>query len=180
MLYNMDTDIILNSIIRKIDYIGYLGPMILLVLSIFLLINKATLLTSYIFGFVMSVIINSILKYIIKQPRPSEDLSIYNASIAHGKRVSFDKYGMPSGHATGVFYSTAFIFFALKNPYISLIYLIISINTAYQRVKYKNHTILQVMIGAIVGAITGYIAYLFAKKKLVGLLKFKKDDNAPL
>lgn len=179
----METNIInqiTKKITEKIDYIGYLGPMILLVSSIVLLISKPTLLSTYIFGFVMSVIINSILKYIIKQPRPSEDLSIYNASIAHGKRVSFDKYGMPSGHATGVFYSTAFIFFALKNPYISLFYLIISINTAYQRVKYKNHTILQVIIGAIVGAITGYIAYLFAKKKLVGLLKFKKDDNAPL
>lgn len=176
----MDTDIVLNSIIRKIDYIGYLGPMILLVSSIVLLISKPTLLSTYIFGVILSCLINSILKYIIKEPRPSEDLSIYNASIAHGKRVSFDKYGMPSGHATGVFYSTAFIFFALKNPYISLFYLIISINTAYQRVKYKNHTILQVIIGAIVGAITGYAAYLFATKKLVGLLKFKKDDNAPL
>jgi len=175
----MDTNNILNSIIRQIDYIGYLGPMLLLVLSIFLLINKTTLLTSYIFGFMLSGILNCILKYIIKEPRPSEDLSIYNASVAHGKRMSFDKYGMPSGHATGVFYSTAFIFFTLKNPYISLIYLIISMNTAYQRVKYKNHTFLQVMIGAIVGAITGYTAYLFATKKLVGLLKFKKDDDAP-
>ena len=176
----METVNIFNSIIKQIDYIGYLGPILLLVSSIFLLINKATLLSTYIFGFVVSVIMNSILKYIIKEPRPSDDLSIYNASIAHGKRVSFDKYGMPSGHATGVFYSTAFIFFALKKPYISLIYLIISMNTIYQRVKYKNHTILQVIVGAIVGTITGYAAYLFATKKLVGLLKFKKDDNAPL
>jgi membrane-associated phospholipid phosphatase len=170
---------ITKKITEKIDYIGYLGPAILMILSIFLLINKATLLSTYIFGLIISCIMNCILKYIIKEPRPSEDLSIYNASIAHGKRVSFDKYGMPSGHATGVFYSTAFIFFALKDPYISLFYLIISINTMFQRVKYKNHTISQVIVGAIVGAITGYLAYLFATKKLVGLLKFKKDDNAP-
>jgi len=170
---------ITKQITEKIDYIGYLGPVILLILSIFLLINKATLLSTYIFGLIISCIMNCILKYIIKEPRPSEDLSIYNASIAHGKRISFDKYGMPSGHATGAFYSTAFIFFALKDPTISFIYLIISINTMFQRVKYKNHTISQVIVGAFVGAITGYLAYLFATKKLVGLLKYKKDDNAP-
>ena len=174
----METNII-NQITKQIDYIGYLGPVILLVASIFLLKNKATLLSTYIFGIIISSIMNCILKYIIKEPRPSEDLNIYNASIAQGKRVSFDKYGMPSGHATGVFYSTAFIFFALKDPYISFIYLLISINTMFQRVKYKNHTVSQVIVGAIVGAITGYIAYLFATKKLVGLLKYKKDDNAP-
>lgn len=176
----MNTDYIFNLIQKQIDYIGYLGPIILFIFSIFLLKNKSTLLSTYIFGTILSIIINSLLKYIIKQPRPDEDLSIYNASIAHGKRISYDKYGMPSGHATGVFYSTAFIFFALKQPYISLFYLIISINTAYQRVKYKNHTILQVIVGSIIGAFTGYIAYIYATKKLVGLLKLKKDDNGPI
>jgi membrane-associated phospholipid phosphatase len=87
---------------------------------------------------------------------------------------------MPSGHATSVFYSTAFIFLALKNPVLSIIYLIISINTGYQRIKYKNHTVTQVICGAILGTLAAYIAYLFATKKLAGLLKYKKDDNAPL
>ena len=87
---------------------------------------------------------------------------------------------MPSGHATSVFYSTAFVFFALKDPVLSIIYLIISINTGYQRIKYKNHTLMQVICGAIIGTLAAFIAYLFATRKLAGLLKNKKDDNAPL
>jgi len=178
ILYNnMD---ILGFIIRTIDYIGYLGPFLLLSSTIILLRTKGTLLSIYVVGYVLNLIINIILKEVIKQPRPSEDLSIFNASVAHGKRISFDRYGMPSGHATSVFYSTAFIFLALKSPFISIIYLLISINTGYQRIKYKNHTLMQVICGAIIGGIVAYIAYMFAGKKLAGLLRYKKDDNAPL
>jgi membrane-associated phospholipid phosphatase len=171
---------LLGFITRTIDYIGYLGPFLLLSATIILLRTKATLLSVYVVGYVLNLIINIVLKELIKQPRPSEDLSIFNASIAHGKRISFDRYGMPSGHATSVFYSTAFIFLALKNPFLSIIYLLISINTGYQRIKYKNHTLTQVICGAIIGGFVAYIAYLFATKKLAGLLKYKKDDNAPL
>jgi len=171
---------ILGFIIRTMDYIGYLGPFLLLVASIFLLRNKGTLLSVYIIGGGLNLITTVILKELIKQPRPSEDLSIFNASIAHGKRMSADRYGMPSGHATGVFYSTAFIFLALKSPWVSIIYLLIAINTGYQRIKYKNHTLAQVVCGAIIGSGIAYVSYLFSIKKLAGLLKYKKDDNAPL
>jgi membrane-associated phospholipid phosphatase len=99
---------ILGFITRTIDYIGYLGPFLLLLSSIILLRTKGTLLSVYVVGYVLNLIINVILKDIIKQPRPSEDLSIFNASVAHGKRISFDRYGMPSGHAQMAFYSTTF------------------------------------------------------------------------
>jgi hypothetical protein len=39
---------------------------------------------------------------------------------------------------------------------------------------------MQVICGAVVGTIAAYIAYLFATKKIAGLLKNKKDDNAPI
>jgi membrane-associated phospholipid phosphatase len=170
---------VLGIIASIVDYIGYLGPFLLLASTLILLNNKGTLLSVYLVGYVLNLIINVILKALIKQPRPSEDLSVFNASVAHGKRISFDIYGMPSGHTTSVFYSTTFVFLALKRPVLSAIYLIISINTGYQRIKYKNHTLMQVICGAITGTIIAYIAYLFATKKLAGLLRNKKDDNAP-
>jgi membrane-associated phospholipid phosphatase len=171
---------IVGFIARIIDYIGYLGPFLLLATTILLLNNKATLLSVYVIGYVLNMIMNVILKEIIKQPRPSEDISVFNASIAHGKRISFDRHGMPSGHATSVAYSTVFVFLALRSPVLSIIYLIIAINTGYQRIKYKNHTLMQVVCGAIIGATVGYIAYLFSTKKLAGLLRYKNDDNAPM
>jgi hypothetical protein len=39
---------------------------------------------------------------------------------------------------------------------------------------------MQVICGAIIGTLAAFIAYLFATRKLAGLLKNKKDDNAPL
>jgi len=178
LLYNTMT--LLSYIEKTIDYIGYLGPLILLILTILLLKNKATLLTYYIIGYFLNSGLNIILKGFFQQPRPNEDLRIFNAYIAQGKRIGFDLYGMPSGHAQSAFYSVVFIFFALGNPIIAAIYLAIALNTGYQRVKYKNHTILQVICGSVIGAIMGCIFYFFSTKKIIGLLRYKKDDNAPL
>jgi membrane-associated phospholipid phosphatase len=98
----------------------------------------------------------------------------------NGRRLGFDRFGMPSGHAQSVFFSTAFIYFALKNVKISLFYLLISLNTLYQRVKYKNHSIGQVIIGSLVGSVIGYAFFKYAKHILKKELKEKPDDNAPI
>jgi membrane-associated phospholipid phosphatase len=163
-----------------LDFIGYLGPIILLMSTFLLLKNKTTLLTYYTVGYVLNIGVNIILKTLIQHPRPSEDLHIFNASITHGKRVGFDVYGMPSGHTQGAFYSVGFIFFALGDPVITANYLLIALNTGYQRLKYKNHTTHQVICGGVIGAIIGAAAYFFSSKKIRGLLKYKKDDNAPV
>ena len=170
----------IDIIIYTLDLIGYNGPIILFFTSIFLLYKKNILLSLYIIGSILNLAINNILKEIIKQPRPDEDIQIFNASKMVNKRFGPDKYGMPSGHAQSVFFSTSFLFFALKNKYVSLVYFIVSLNSMYQRVKYKNHTVSQVIGGAAVGSISGYLFYLAAMLKLSGPLKLKMDDNAPL
>jgi hypothetical protein len=137
----------------------------------------------YLIGFVINSLLNFVLKGIIKQPRPSEDKHVFNVWLNNGMkgdRLWFDRFGMPSGHAQSVFYSTFFIIFALQNTNINILYLIISLNTLYQRVKYKNHTVLQVIVGAIVGTIIGSLLYYYSQKILQGKLKEKKDDNAPI
>ena len=109
----------LNNIIKFTDWIGFLGPQILFFTSLFLLYKKYTLFSSYIIGCVINMLLNLILKGIIRQPRPSEDVHIFNASLANGKRLGYDKFGMPSGHVQNVFFSTAFIYFALNNTNIA-------------------------------------------------------------
>jgi membrane-associated phospholipid phosphatase len=49
-----------------------------------------------------------------------------------------------------------------------------------QRVSYKYHTILQVLIGAVVGASFGYITYLLAREKIKGPITEKADDYGPI
>ena len=173
-------DILENSI-KFLDMIGYLGPQLLFLSSIYFLFmnNKITSLFIYFIGFFLNILLNIILKSIIQEPRPAEDKRLFNLEVLQGKRIGFDRYGMPSGHAEGVFFSTAFIFFTLKNYWISVTYFLISLLTVYQRVKYKNHTFGQVFIGGIIGCFMGYFFYLYNNYVMKGKYREKKDDNAP-
>jgi membrane-associated phospholipid phosphatase len=172
-------DIIKNTIIKTIDAIGYLGPQLLFFASIYLLFDKLTSLSVYFVGFFLNILLNTILKSLIQEPRPSEDKRLFNLEILNGKRIGHDRYGMPSGHAEGVFYSTAFIFLTLKNKWIGLIYLLISLITSYQRVAYKNHTFAQVLIGGTIGLFMGFFFFYYGNHILKGKLREKPDDNAP-
>jgi membrane-associated phospholipid phosphatase len=45
-------------------------------------------------------------------------------------------------------------------------------------VKYRNHYIIQVIVGGIIGACLAYYMYKYADKKIVGKLLAKKEDDA--
>jgi membrane-associated phospholipid phosphatase len=169
----------INQIIKVLDIIGQFTPNILFIISCYLLWNKKILLNYYIIGFFISAILNLFLKGIIKQPRPSEDIKLINIAINNGKRFGFDIYGMPSGHAQLSFYTTIFIYLALKNVKITILFLLLSLLTFYQRIKYKNHTINQVIAGSIIGTMLGYFVYYISTQKIKGKLISKSDDNAP-
>jgi len=101
-----------------------------------------------------------------------------NSSKINGRRLGFDRFGMPSGHAESVFFSLVFIYLALKNTKITFVYLLVCLNTLYQRVKYKNHTVAQVIIGSLVGTIIAFIFFKYAKHILKKEGKDKMDDGA--
>jgi len=172
-----------QTIIKIIDACGFFGPAILFFTSIMLLFQKKNLLYIYISGYLLNSLINIILKGIIKQKRPEEDEHLFNIWLNNGMKHDrhwYDRFGMPSGHSQDVFYSTAFIFLSLKNTNWLIFYLLISLNTLYQRVKYKNHTVLQVIVGAIVGLLIGALLYYYGRVLIKGCLKHKQDDNAPI
>lgn len=165
---------------------GRVGPIILLLISSYLLWDKPTLFYYYQFGFITSAILNIILKGILKYPRPSEDPKEFNLALKNGKRFIFkngiphDIFGMPSGHSQASMFTTAFIFLALKNTKITLIFLIMSLLIMYQRIKDNHHTFIQVFVGAIVGMLYAYLFYYFSQQSLTGKLNEKPDDNGPL
>jgi membrane-associated phospholipid phosphatase len=163
-----------------LDLIGYYGPVILFISSIFLLYKKSNYLSSYIIGIILSCFSNLVLKEIIKQPRPKGSMHILNSTENnnHKRIFSSDIYGMPSGHAQHVFYSTIFIHLVFKNTNITLLYLFISLLTLIQRVKYQNHYITQVIVGGFIGGLIAYYMYMYANKKIVGKLVPKREDNA--
>ena len=167
----------INKIVMFTDIIGWNGFIILFASTLFLLNNKQTLLIYYVVGIVINYFLNYVLKGIIKQPRPSGDVELINIATHNGKRVGYEIYGMPSGHAQMAFYSVVFIHLALKNIKITVLYLLVAVTTMYQRVKYQNHTVLQVVVGSLIGLVIGYIFFIFAQKNVVGKLLRKKDDN---
>jgi membrane-associated phospholipid phosphatase len=109
-----------------LDRVGAFAPFILFITSIFLLQNKMKYLQVYFIGSILNNIFNAILKYAIKEPRPSKDSRILEIAIANEKRISFDKYGMPSGHAQNCGFNLVFITLVLNNSFITGLYLVIS------------------------------------------------------
>ena len=162
------------------DYIGLFAPIILFFLSLFLLRNNKKYLYFFFYGFILNNILNIILKVAIKEPRPTAERKVIEIGIANEARISFDKFGMPSGHAQNCAYCLAFITMVLNDPFITAFYTVITFNTLFQRYLYNNHTILQLVVGTFIGLFFGYITYTIANKNIMGNIKMKKDDNAPL
>jgi len=167
------------SFMHIIDALGYYGPYLAFLLSIFLLYTSKTFLIIYLIGFIINMLVNYVLKGIIMEARPAAKSPIQNPLLSNKPHKGSHIYGMPSGHAEGIFYSTAYIIAALHNFKISALFLLLSLNTITQRVRYKNHTVAQVIVGSIVGIIVGYGFYTYANKMLEGTLREKRDDNAP-
>ena len=162
------------------DYVGLYAPIILFVLSLFLLRNMKIYLKFFVAGFILNNILNILLKLAIKETRPSKDQKAIEVGVVNGARIGFDKFGMPSGHAQNCGYCLAFITMTLNNPLITAIYIIISGTSLFQRYLYNNHTFLQLIIGVIIGLGFAYLVYIFGNKSIIGNIKMKKDDNAPL
>lgn len=118
------------------------GPLLLIGFSWFLLDN----ITVYTIGLVMNSLLNLILKMFFQELRPKI-------------RNKFDKFGMPSGHTQTSLYSTIFVFLTIKKKEWLYLYLFISLIIMVQRVVCNYHTVMQVIVGAMVGSIFGYFVY---------------------
>ena len=162
---------------KLIAYIGAFSPIFLFFISLLLLRKYTVYLSFYAIGTIINTILNITLKSIIQEPRPNEDYKLVTISTSNGHRFGPDVYGMPSGHAQNAAFNLAFITGLFKSPVITSFYLVITIITLGQRYIYKNHTILQLIIGLIIGTLLGYLTYNVANKYITGNIKMKKDDK---
>ena len=178
----------LYMISKLFNEFGTYGPIILIFLSMYLLWNKQNLFFYYTVGIFVDAVLNLILKAFFLQPRPSVDEKTFDLALRHGKRflfkdgIPYDIFGMPSGHSQSAFFSTTFIYLALRkndNP-MFYTYLVISLLIMIQRVMYNHHTIFQVCVGASVGSCVGYLFYYIASQKIKGQIREKVDDFGPI
>ena len=169
----------ITTLIYLLHLIAYVGPIILISITTLLLWKKETLIFYFILGATINIASNFLLKGVFKEPRPTGNQQIIQLAINNGKRFGSQVYGMPSGHAQTAFYCAAFIFLSLNNWKITGFYVIFALLICYQRYIYKEHTLWQLFVGALVGLVTGCVAFKAAKKKKMGLLFSKPEDGAP-
>ena len=139
------------------DIIGNYAPITGYALSSVALSKTRRFFPFFLFG-ILNDILNRILKRIIRDPRPS--------LFQHTETGKFDtltfiagKWGMPSGHAQHIFYCIGYL---LQSGYTTInkidiipVLLLLSVATLYQRWIYHYHTILQLVVGSIVGFLFG-------------------------
>lgn len=167
------------------EFGGY-SPIILIVLSWYLLWEHKNLFFYYNVGLIANAVLNIILKGLIQEPRPMFDNKKIKLMTTHAKEyffqngIPFDIYGMPSGHAQMAFFTTVFIYLSLKHTNFLYLYLVFSLFICYQRVTTQYHSISQVIVGAIVGSGFAYIIYHLAREKIKGRIRERPDDDGPI
>jgi membrane-associated phospholipid phosphatase len=146
------------SYIPIIDDIGFFGPMILFTLTIIMLWGRLKYINIYLIFILFNTVLNNMLKNVIKSPRPGEpdEYMIYKTyEITSGN----EKYGMPSGHAQSVSFSTIYMYMVTKSKNLLIFSSFISALSLVQRYRFKRHSINQLFIGIIVGSSFAYISH---------------------
>jgi len=163
--------------------VGGNGPLILMFSNIALMYKKPHFQFYYVVFCFINLLLNTVLKQLIQQPRPSIDEKTFLAVLKKNERFvrrdghPYDIFGMPSGHTQSVIYSTLFNFLVFRNSRMTIPFLLLSLLTMVQRVVYNHHTVLQVVAGGFVGTAVAFVAYYFAKRKVAGNFSSKKDDG---
>jgi len=169
-----------------LDFIGEFGPIILFGITVFLLRFKTNLLVYYCAGMLLKSVFNALLKVIIQAPRPIEDPQLFNSMLQYSRlhrpyyQLPYDKYGMPSGHSSSVFYSTIFVHLAFRDVRTTSFFLLVSLITLFQRVNNLFHSIPQIIAGTLLGILVGWGTFYMATLNKMGSLQRKQDDFAPM
>lgn len=161
----------INNIIYNI---GSFGPLILILLSTFILYSKPKYLVVFFVGSIVNTLINYMLKGLFGQPRPNDDS--VNLEKKYRSIYNFNRYGMPSGHVQSAFFSLVFVFLVTQNISFCVGYFVLTLVITYQRVQYNFHYLSQTIVGAMVGSIIAFLFFNYGLGLHKGKLEFKKDD----
>jgi membrane-associated phospholipid phosphatase len=173
---------IIKAIISLFFLLGEWSIIIIFFLSCFLLRYQANYLIFFIVGFVLNLILNMFLKSMIKQPRPSTSddlrrlLEKHGLPFAYRYKLTSDSFGMPSGHAETTMFCLAFLYFVDAKQIHGLLYVLVLL-ILWNRLFFEFHTILQVIVGSLIGVAVAWIFYKLARRGLTGRLTMRKDDN---
>ena len=133
--------------VNTFDTVGFYGPLIVMGLVIIDLFSQPKYNWVYIFFIVANDILNRGLKLMFREPRPE-------GRIQFSERESYtgaSKYGMPSGHAQSIGFSLMYLWLVRTMDATWILSSFIGALTLYQRWKYRNHSIIQLLVGFLCG-----------------------------
>jgi membrane-associated phospholipid phosphatase len=139
------------------DLLGFYSFFVVSGIIFFTFYRRVALLFVYFIGFMINFYVNHWLKTWIQDPRPNNPISMVIVDDS-SMYLGAEKYGFPSGHAQLVFYAISFLYFVNKKITRTwIVCLFMGFLTIYQRLKYRRHTIEQLLAGTLIGIITGWI-----------------------
>jgi membrane-associated phospholipid phosphatase len=140
---------------------SYLPVVMVLITVMWISFNNSwAMLFAYIGGIVGNSIVNSLLKQVIRQPRPGHSNDFRGSH----------KYGMPSGHAQAAFFTTGLVWAWTNTNEWPFLYFMASLLIAIQRLWVNVHTLAQVSVGAVVGFVLACMfAYALDRKRVVSI-----------
>jgi len=156
-------DNLLNGIfVNYIDFlyaIGYFGEYITFIITCALIFNQRIFFIFYIIFFILNRFINQYIKKIFKGERPNNPIKFLESD-----KFTKKKYGMPSGHSQLAFFSIVYCYLVTNNfiPWMVLL-LAIGVIVLYERYKFNNHTIDQLVYGAVFGSAIAFVCYYIVK-----------------
>ncbi len=162
------------------NFTGFSAPVIFYLFGLYILIHKKGYLLFYSLGFLFNILLNHILKSIFKSPRPDQDNNLFKMELANNKKIGFQKFGMPSGHAQTAGFVIGFLSHILKSNIGWLFLYVLSLISISQRYINRNHYVDQLLIGFMVGLLMGFIFYFLTLYIMSGNMKMKKDDFGPI
>ena len=141
---------------------------------IFLIIkNQYIYSLFYMLGIFINILFNYLLKYILLIPKPNIDSSIFNLKLIQNN-FSYDELGMPSLFSTLLIYSFVYFYIIYSNWWINILFLLFISIMYYYFYIIKQATILQLLVGFVIGIGTGILFIKLSKNYLKGE---EKENN---
>lgn len=130
---------------------------------------------SLLYAFLISGIIAQFLKRLVDTPRPK-------LFFANGEYTQFidgikiaTQHSFPSGHTATAFAITAVIIIFIKNRKWQIPLLTIASLVGYSRIYLGQHFLLDVLVGAIIGCLSGIAAIDLADRTLKRITKWREN-----
>ena len=142
--------------------IGFFSECIMPIMVFYLLYSNWFSISIFFVGFIINSLFNIFLKGFIRDKRPLHP----TAFLADEKfsKSGAQYYGMPSGHSQNVFYCISYLYYSIpNNTDWVLLSFIIGLLTLWERYIFHNHTIQQLIVGAILGFTMGCISFSIGK-----------------